>query len=285
MNVTSIRLYSVMDTHATASVLQAEFFVATPSTAHSLILKSATGLDPEDILSKFYGYGVNTADKYFNLTMPPRTVSFLIGLNPQYASSENPQTLRDKLYQMIGYTRQAVVEIRLMSGATPVASLFGQITKFESQLFGGSPDVQITFFCKDPIFKAPAYISPVTPAKPSPSWTDSGASSMPIGFQFQITFTAAITSPFLIQGVYGQTYAPFSINKAFASGDVLYFSSELGNRYLYVVSGGVTTQLGDKIVSTSVWPMMFPGQTTQITFPTSSFNYNVLQYKPCYWGI
>lgn len=281
MNVDSIHLYSPLDTSAGA-YKHLELALSDVDLTRSYIIQSSTGLDVDEIFNQMYGTGTVTNDKYHNMVLPPRFVTMRIKLNPQWSMGENPSALRDTLYKMISFSRRGDLELRFYNGAIHVASLFGFITKFEAPVFSDVPEVQLTFKCPYPLLRAPQYTA-LLPIGTNPEIIDD-LSTAPHGFKMRVTFNGVSSSPFTIQGIFGYLVAPFVINQAFQSGDVLHFSSEDDNKYLYYVRGGVTTHLADKIGNGSIWPLLFPG-TNRLGFSSTAFAWNLFQHKPTYWGI
>lgn len=293
MNLTSIQLYSNLDYNGTP-YKHAELYLDQISNTQSYIIKSVSGLDNADIVPQFYGTGngILLGYQYYAMKPPPRVVSMLIRLNPQYRNDETVQSLRDNFYKMISFTRRGEIELRFMDSNNHWASLYGLITKFESSLFGPDPEIQITFKCSYPFLKAPTFTT-VTPTvsgntESTSTWSDN-LSTSPHGFRMEISFTAAVTSNFTIQGISGTTVAPFTIQDYdFKADDRLYIYTEDQQKSVFVdrvVNGTSTrTYLADRLSAESIWPIMFPG-TTSIDFSTTSFTWESLKYKALYWGV
>ncbi len=70
----------------------------------------------------------------------------------------------------------------------------------------------------------------------------------------------------------------------FLVGDVIHFSSEHNNKYLYLIRAGVKFSLIDSITPGSVWPLMFPGDTNLLWSPPN-VEWNKIWYYPTYWGV
>lgn len=290
MNVTSIHLYSNLD-YTAPSVKHAEFNLVNVNKSDSYIIKGMTGLDVEEVIHRYYANNVDNNLNYYNAVMNPRTVVMAVRLNPQYQYGETPELLRRNLQKMISYTRNSLIELRFMNGTTHISSLYGLITKFESALFSADPEIQITFRCDQPLFLAPTETSVSVSGvrTDTKSWTDN-LSTAPHGFKMQISLPSKNTNYIKIQGISGQTVSPFNfvIDLPFVNSE-LYFSSEINNRYLYVISGGNTYNLANEIDSFSIWPMMYPGETSieidTDPLTTNDFVFQSITYRPAYWGL
>lgn len=287
MNLTAIHLYSNLDDGVT-SVKHAELNLGSVSTSDSYIIKGVSGLDSDEISHNYYASNNTTDSKFYNVTSKKRVVVMALRLNPQYGLGETPESLRVNLQKMISFTRNSLIELRFMNGAIHVASLQGQITKFESALFTADPEVQITFDCEEPLFIAPTPVTIVNPGRVNTvTWSDN-LSTAAHGFKMMISLPSNILW-MTIQGVSGYNNANFEfsfINNT--SGGVLYFSSEKNNRYLYITRSGTTEDLIARIEPFSVWPMMFPGQTSitiDTDLATETFVFNSITYSPAYWGL
>ena len=317
MKVTSIELWSNLDyTTGATNKMHVSLSLSQVSYTDSYLIKSVSGLDNAEIVPNYYGTGTGLVlgYQYYSMVPPPRVVSFLIKLNPQPGRDpeETVGTLRDELTKMISYTRRGTIEIKFKNGSAHVASLFGLVTKFESSIFTSESEVQITFTCSYPFLKGPGFTELIsgTPAATSTFAINDTLSTAPHGVRMELEFTANVnaSSPFTIQGISGQTVAPFIVRYDFksftASGkktlDTLYINSESENKSIYVVrtvtvvSTGLldttvspnpaTTYLADKLDANSIWPVIFPGANS-LGFSTTSFKWISVKYKTLYWGI
>lgn len=282
MNVTEIHLYSTLDGLLTP-VEHVRFAIKSPQYTDSYVVKGLDGLDADSLVSSSYNSTGIIKYGYSSQKQQSRLVKILLGLTPQYSEGETVESLRDALLRLIAYTRNGQLEIRFMDGSTHVASLYGSISKFESSIYTNDPQVQLSFDCDDAILRAQSYVNIPSPTVPSPSWTDD-LSTAPHGYVMSLAFTGTVTSPLIINGVYGTDVANFQINESFALGDVLHISSEYGNLYVTKFNGVTNIGLADKIEPGSVWPEIFPG-TTHINVNTSNFTWSELKHRPAYWGI
>lgn len=279
MIVTSIRLYS-------NGFQVAEFGLDRPGLSQPYLIKAATGLDADEIIPRFYAIGNQNAQgikpKYYDMALNARDIVLKVSLNPQFDQGQTYSFLRDSLYKAISAYRASEVQIQFLTGTTVSAVISGFITKVESPQFVQNPDVTITIRCQDPYFKAPAPVLVTTTSinKSIPTITDN-ISTAPHGFKMRLTFSANVNG--FEFSAYAGEWA-FDIGYSFLAGDQLWFSSDINDKYLYVVRSGVTTNLVDKLILSSVWPFLFPGANN---FSTSSVQYtfNSVSYYPTFWGI
>lgn len=288
MNIDAIHLYSAGE--STEDPVQwAELGLSGVDMTHSFILEQAWGLDLDEIGPQYYGnYG---DDKFYDMVLPARTVVLKIKLNPQPSLGESVEQMRNDLSRMISYSRTSLVDIRFVFDSDPIGYLRGFVRKYETDIFTSNPTVQVTIECPDPLIKAyyPIELAGTDDViVPYPLLIDQ-VSTAPHGFKMQLTFSGTVAAPFIIQGKYGTTEWPFRIDmpSSFVSGDVLWFSSEMHDRYLYRVRSGVTLHLIDAIALNQVWPMIFPNPyyNTQIGFSSSSLSITSLTHYESWWGI
>ena len=252
------------------------------------IVRNIVGLDAEELIPRFYGAGLYTKPKFFDVGIKPRDIVMRVVLNPRIRLDESYSDIRDDLYRAISATRTGMVTLHFNAGATTVSRISGFITKFEVPYFTQLPEVQITIRCDDALFKAinPVIFNPPDLKTTNPILIADSLSTAPHGFYMQLTFKATAAS-FTIQDVPTNPEWKFKIipNGGFLSGDVLYFSSDWSNKYLYMVRGGVTTYLIDRIEPQSIWPIIFPGANSFQFVDIASFNWNSLTYYAAYWGV
>lgn len=252
------------------------------------MVREMIGMDIDELIPKFYGFSLNTKSKFYDFVMKPRTIVSRIVLNPRFKLDETYSDVRDSLYRSISAVRTGVVVMHFNSSGTTVARLFGFITKFEVPYFTPLPEVSITIRCDDPMFRAinPVEYLPSELKTVNPIILADNLSTAPHGFQFQVTFKSAATS-FTIQDAPVNPEWVFRVipNGGFLNGDVLYFSSDHANKYLYIMRGTTQIFLVDKIQPESIWPIMFPGATTFYFLDIAAFNWNHLEYSAAYWGV
>jgi hypothetical protein len=253
-------------------------------------VRAITGLDAEEIVPKFYGFGLNgdSGSKYYTFNMKPRDIVMRINLNPNTEINESYSDIRDDLYRAISSTRTGKVALYFKAGATTVSHIYGFITKFEASLFTRTPEIQLTVNCDDPMFRGinPVLYSDAELPTTNPVTIGDVYSTAPHGFEMQITYNAA--SPALtIQDEASSPNWAFTVTPSggFLSGDVLHFSSEFTNKQLYLVRSSTTIELIDKISPASIWPLIFPGGSTFYFTDMTKFDLDMISYYASYWGV
>lgn len=260
-----------------------------PSRSNPYNVKAISGLDAQDIVSRYYS-GSEGSAKY-NLALEKREPVILIGLNPRYDQGENPAILRDALYKMIASSRTGLIQMQFKNGSVIVAAVSGFISKMEAPQFSKSQEVQLTITCRDPMLRSLTPVElDVSSLDPGETEIDDILSTAPHGFKFQVT----VTPPYNISSVTmydtddGGSSWIFVVSPSggFLPGDVFYFSSEHNDKYVYMERDDETIFLADKIAPGSIWPIMFPGMNKfTISGGDLVFDWNAISYIPTYWGI
>lgn len=295
MKLTNIALYS-----NEAEV--ANFSFQDPGSSNPYIANAVDGLDASEIVPKFYGIGKVSKRNYYAPALKNRELVVNIFLNPDFSLNQSYSGLRDDLYKAVSSSRTGQVELRFNNGFITVAAVSGFISKFETNLFDQTPSVKLTIKCNDAMLRAKDLI-PFNTLGMGPSITlVNGTSTAPSGLKFSITINQAATT-FSIQDTltpdweFVVTPGVIGANTGFIVGDILHLSSEVDDKYIYIlrdVSGTIQTfQLADKVSLSSVWPVLFPGANDYelitaggaITPGVSGdFSWNELSYRPAYWG-
>lgn len=277
MKITSVEL------HPEGSSAVCVLSLRDPTRSNPYNVKGITGLDADEIIPRFYG--VPGATAFYNMILAKRTVTARIELNPRYNLNETPASLRDELYKLIGASRKGLVHLEFKNVDEVVAKLSGFITKSEASLFTKIPEVQFTINCPEPMLKAPNPVSlSVVGLDPTNTTIEDELSTAPHGFTFAIGVTVGIDA--LVIGDPDDDWS-FEVVPAggFLTGDVIYFSSEFNNKYLYMIRAGNIVHLADVLLAGSVWPIMFPGQTNLSCLDGPSLDWLDISYYPTYWGV
>lgn len=281
MNITDIELYS------SDNIQPLIFNIRGSKPDDRYYIKNILGLDAEELIPKFYAAGLQTRPKFYDFGLKPRTIVINFLLNPNFKLSDTASDLRDSIYKMISASRTGKLTLNMNDSGITVAKTAGFITKFEADLFTNKPGITISIQCDDPMFRginSVVYVTELVDANPV-IIVDS-LSTAPHGFALTVTFTGA-SATFTIQDLPVNPEWAFSVTpaSAFASGDVLYLSSEKSNKYLYVVRSGVTTYLMDRISPTSIWPIIFPGSNSFHIPEMVSLDLDKVEFYPAYWGV
>jgi hypothetical protein len=285
MKITHVNLYSSDQDETTESIT---FRLAQGKPTDRYIARTILGIDPEDVIPKFYGFALNGNGKFYDAVLKERLIVIRLVLNPRFRIDESYSDIRDALYKVILANRFGLVTLHFNAGATTVCRASGRVIKFEVPYFNEVPEVQITVKCDDPMLRAinPVDYAPGEFDTANPVTIPDSISTAPHGFTFDVTINAAIPT-FTIQDDPTTPTWMFKITPAggFLAGDRLYFSSEFSNKYLYIVRGANTIQLMDTMNPTSIWPILFPGQNIFHFVDLASMTWNSLTYYPAYWGV
>lgn len=247
-------------------------------------VKSIEGLDADGIVPRYYGGSGSM--KFYSLSLEKRDVVFQISLNPRPGEDETYSGLRDDLYKLIASSRTGLVEIQFKNGTAVTATVSGFVTKLGAPLFEKEPVVTITVSCPEPMLKAPDMVDvSLVGIDPSEFSITDAISTSPYGFKFVASYSDVAPS-FRIFNPDDLTWE-FEVIPAggFLTGDVLHFSSEVNDKYLYLTRSAVDIHLGDVIQSGSVWPIMFPGLNTFSIEDYDDFTFSSITYYPTYWGV
>lgn len=251
------------------------------------MVRSITGLDADNLTPRFYGVGLNTVPKFYDFSLPPRDIILRVALKPKFNLGQSYADLRDDLYRAISASRVGQVELHFKAANSVVGRLFGFITKFEAGYFNKLPEVQLTIHCDDPIFRgiSPVIYKSVDISEVNPVIIADSLSTAPHGFTVNITYVSD-TASLNIQDAFDPEWK-FTVTPpgGLLTGDVLYFSSEFTNKYLYVIRGGNTIHLLDTIEPGSIWPTIFPGANNFYFPEIDSFGWGNLEYYAAYWGV
>lgn len=254
-----------------------------PTALNAYKVKKITGLDAEEIFSKFYRKG-SDGETFNLLTMKSRQIVMTIGLNPNYALDQSYSSLRDGLYKIISSGRSGTVDIALKNGDEIVAIISGFVSKVNAPLFNKNQEIELTINCNPAVFRsyAPHNVSYVGLGFTDAVVTDTG-STAPHGYSFELEFTSSaadltITDP-------TDTNWQFKVIYPFVDGDRLFFSSEENRKRLYLLSDGATIDILGSITSDSIWPIFFPGENHISLSNSSVLVWRAFSYYETYWGV
>lgn len=285
MRITSVELHPA----GSGTVVALSF--RDPNRSSSYNVRAITGLDADEITAKYYG-GSGSGSKFYNLALEGRQPVVRIQLNPNHAEDESYSSLRDDLYRMISSSRTGRISVHFKNGETVVAAISGFVSKLEATLFEKEPEVTMTINAEDPMLRAlePVVID-VEDLDPDNTVITDALSTAQHGLKFALSFVAAKASV-NFSDPDDDTWS-FEVIPAggFLIGDVLYFSSEQNDKYLYIQRGMDQIQVADKITAGSVWPILFPGVNTLkvdgvvVTLGVRNMDWAEISHRPAYWGV
>lgn len=255
------------------------------------VVMSMTGTDADQIIPRYYGSGAETGTQWHDLTLRPREITMRIGLNPDYKVGLKPSYLRDTLYKAIATHRNGRVLVKFLEDGVAGGVIYGFITRFEAPLFTKTPQIQLTIFCRDPLIRSEARTSiNIAGLDLENLVLVDPISTAPHGFQFVAditTFTATeVTFSIREKELNPDWNFWFYYPLAFGDGTLLYFSSEVNNKYLYKTVGGLPEYLLGYVDVGSQWPVMFPGENSYfVQFDGVEFVWDSVSFYETHWGI
>lgn len=283
MRLSSIALSTSDDAEeVTFSVLKQE-----PN--YRYLVRAMVGIDAEQIVPKFYRFGLVSGKKYYEYTMRPRDIVMRVSLNPIFSINEDVSEIRDAIYRLISANRSGELTLKFKDAGVIVSVIKGNVTKMEVPYFTRTPELQITINCPDYMFRSPAPYALDLDELPSanPVRVLDEKSTAPHGLNFKVKFTA-VTSSFVIQDDPSDPDWQFEVipPTSFQIDDELWFSSEFGAKSVFWnKDSGTDIELMDKISSGSVWPEVFPGVNTLYFMQIANFDWLELNHKFAYWGL
>jgi hypothetical protein len=281
MRVTTVSLYS-NDSEAIS------FDLRNVSSQSPYVVRTIIGLDAEELTPRFYGFSKDGSERFYDFRLKPRDIIMRIVMNPRFNLNESYSYIRDNLYRVISATRTGKITLQFTSGAATVATIEGHIVKFEVPYFSKTPELQITVRCNDPMFRGinPVVMGVVDLPTTNPIVVADSISTAPHGFKMRFLVKSTLAS-WTVQDKQTNPEWDFKVTpvSSFLANDVIYFSSEFNNRYLYMVRGGVTTHLLDRIDPLSVWPLIFPGFNEFYFVNLAAMTWQELRFDVAYWGV
>lgn len=283
MKITSVEIHPTTTIPATPHPVILSF--RDPLSTRPYKVKKITGLDADDVVSKFYRTSGDL--KFYKPQIGSREIVISAGLNPNYETSQSYSDLRDALYKVIAVSRTGGVQLKFKNDTVVVAVLNGRLSKLQTDHFDKVQEVQITIQPDDPVLKAPLplTIADVGTLDPALTFINDTISTAPHGFTFKMRINAVMAS-ITISDPYDDSWS-FRIAPVtgFDVDDVLVFSSEDNNKYLYVGRAGGTIQLVDAISTGSSWPIIFPGQNRFSFSHSGSMTWAEITHTPNFWGV
>jgi hypothetical protein len=283
-----MRLSSVVLTTSDMSE-EITFAVQDQDPFHRYLVRGIVGIDAEDLIAKFYGFGAVSGDKQYEYTMKPRDIVMRVALNPSFHTNEDVSQIRDEIYRLVSANRSGQITLMFKDGASIVSSIKGKVSKVEVAYFTKTPELQVTVTCPDAMFRSiqPINIPPADLPTTNPIKLTDQPATAPHGLVLKVKFTAT-TSTFVIQDDLTTPDWQFEVTPAssFLINDELLISSEYGNKRVFLNRAiGTDIELMDKVVSGSVWPQIFPGLNTLYFPQIANFDWLEVSYYSAYWGL
>lgn len=268
MKITKVRLNGL-------TVVDLPIEGALPSDKY--ILKGLDGVGPPDL-------DVALGDTLFGDAVfqgrqaQGREIVGLIGLNPDFGSSESAADLRSNLYGMITPGYGEAITVQFMNVDAIVAETTGYVRRLEINPFSKDPEVQITVACVERQLVAPDVVFLDPTDKTDPEILNEGTA--PAGFHMEVIFTGALASWSLedVTGLY-----EMNVVYAFAVGDMLEIDTRPGHRGIWVTHLGVRKNI--------IWALqagpwfMLHGDSNIFHTSSAAFNWGDVYYQPRFWGI
>lgn len=246
-------------------------------------IKAIIGLDADEIVPRYYG--ASGSQKFYNLTLEKRDLVFRIELNPDF-STQSYSELRDDLYRLVSSSRTGLLEVQFKNNTEVVAIVSGFVSKIEAAHFTKQPEVQITVGCSDPMLRAPSPINvDVSGLDPALTVVSDTLSTAPHGFRFELEFLTELPAIDITNPDEPGLVFEVTPSGGFITGDVLHFSSELTEKYLYILRGANTIRLADVITPGSIWPILFPGDNSFVIGSPTAVQWDAISHRPTYWGV
>lgn len=263
------------------------FSVRKTSPSDKFQFKAMVGMDADEVVPKFAGFGQNSGNPLYDATLNKRQIIIRLQINPRWNLNETYSSIRDDLYRAISSSRTGVLSLYLHSGATVVAKLDCKVTKFEVPLTGKIPEVQMTLDSDAYFLRGVSDIAlDVSSIGSTPDFKVIDAqSTAPHGLYLKTTFTSAEPS-FSIQDAVSPEWS-FEIvpNGGFLIGDELEIQSDGRKKYATLTRSAAQSDLASAISTGSLWPVVYPTVNEFYIPQMASLTVDELKYKTSYWGI
>jgi hypothetical protein len=252
-------------------------------------MRTIIGIDADEIVSKYYGTGSESGQRYNEFILPERDIVMRVALNQDYSINETISDIRDEVYRLISSNRSGELSIRFFDGGGIARVITAVITKVEVAYFSDTPELQITFNCPDPIFRsiAPFDIPSADLGTTNKIVLVDASSTAPHGISFKVEFTAAL-STFYLMDIPTTPNWVFQITPVggFAIGDTLEISSEYGKQKVIIDPvSALSYEAMNLVTSASKWPQIFPGENILYINSPASIDWLSMSYYSAYWGL
>lgn len=272
------------------------------------ILKKIDGLNPDEIIRTY-----NDGPAYFRLRPKDKKVDVHIKTNPDYKNNISIGELRDYLYNLVAFNTRAVtwnddtkLQFRFFNGSDYVCSLFGVVSKIDTDIFSNSSNLILSLECDDPFFRSTqdvdlsanimldSNVSHIVGGTrlinvESAFYCNDAKSTAPHGFRMELEciseppYTELWPKQFIIWDSRNVQKYLFASSFDFQVGDTISFSSEEDNRYFKITHSGNTYDMLNTFYWGSIWPFISPGENF---FEVSEgFNIKSVNHRYSYWGV
>lgn len=254
-----------------------------PGSTNPYQVRGVFGLDADEIVAKFTGYGAGDGASHYEMSLVGRNIVVRVALNPNFEENESFSDLRDNVYKMISSSRTGSIVINFNNGTETVATLSGFITKIESTHFEKMPEVQITITPDYPMLRSPEpLIYNPENAIPGAMLIADDISTAPHGFQFAVVFSSG-SADFVLEDSESNWSFQVQPQAPFETDDILVFGNEYDDDKLYVTRDGSNIQLADAVVPGATFPKIFPG-VNEFVIPNNTTLF-VVSYYYTFWGV
>lgn len=225
----------------------------------SIIVEKIEGLSPPDV-DLFVGDYARDGGFYGGRRVPPRTVVFTLGLNPNYRNGESASGLRRMLYKAFldPFIDGDSLGFILKDDEVPDRVIVGYTEKFEGDYFSDDTTVQITVRCPNP-YLVDAQQTVLSLMGTSSPFSYSGTAETGLIISSKVT----VPTNDLTIDLNGKLLA---LEYAFQVDDVVTINTNKGSRSIRLTrtSGGVTTttDILYALVTGSTWLEVHSTQNT-----------------------
>lgn len=238
------------------------------------------GLDGGAFKPKYYLSPAG--QKFYTLEQEPRDIVLKVGLNPDFSGNQTFSELRDDLYKVMSMSKSGRVDIHFNNEDEIMAMVSGFVTKIESLPSEKDQMMAVTISCDDPVLRDPR---PILVNYDTFDLTDfviqDDISTAPHGISLRLKFSAHVSSLVITDPTDSSWLFRVVPLAGFNAGDVLYLSSEFGQKQIRTLS----RNLMGRVDLHSIWPIIFPGENHFAFNHPGSISLQRLSYHRAYWGV
>lgn len=227
-----------------------------------LQIRNVTGLEPVKVDVNTSPFGSVDGEAFTGTAVPARNIVITIGTNPDW-NIWSHEALRRLVYSYF-MPKKATRLVFYSDDLSPV-EISGYVESVEPNIFSKDPEMDVSVICPDPYFVSldPIVITGVSSNGSTPLEIDYKG-SMDTGINIKVLHNTVPDPPQIaVQiGDPNLTYFRVSLSNIVTATQYFEASSLSGNKYIRNVStvNGVITNLLNKLVSGSTWPLLQPGE-------------------------